>query len=140
MGQEQLDDTTDSHLELHESYYLKCMKTGTFPDEEVPELRSHMTTLYDSCLQLVPRLLTAIALALDQERDFFTLNHQKLQTMSACNTSTMRLNFYPPVPPNTPEKSVRCGTHTDYGTITLLFQDSMGGLQVQDVSGSWVEG
>ncbi|KAK3856573.1 hypothetical protein Pcinc_037115 [Petrolisthes cinctipes] len=139
MDQEQLDDKTDKLFEIRESFYLKYMETGIFPVEEVPELKSHMTALYDACLQLIPRLLTAMSLALDLERDFFTLNHQKLQTMSSCNSSTMRLNYYPPVPPNTPEKSIRCGTHTDYGTITLLFQDSMGGLQVQDVSGSWVE-
>jgi isopenicillin N synthase-like dioxygenase len=26
---------------------------------------------------------------------------------------------------------VRCGTHSDYGTLTFLFQDKVGGLEVQ---------
>ena len=28
---------------------------------------------------------------------------------------------------------VRCGTHSDYGTLTFLFQDNAGGLEVQAV-------
>ena len=36
------------------------------------------------------------------------------------------LNFY------------RCGEHSDYGTITLLFQDSLGGLEVKGVEGKWI--
>ena len=28
------------------------------------------------------------------------------------------------------EGQLRCGEHSDYGSITLLFQDSIGGLEV----------
>ncbi len=28
---------------------------------------------------------------------------------------------------------VRCGTHSDYGIVTFLFQDEAGGLEVQGV-------
>lgn len=28
------------------------------------------------------------------------------------------------------EGQVRCGEHSDYGTLTLLFQDLIGGLEV----------
>ena len=29
------------------------------------------------------------------------------------------------------EGQVRCGEHSDYGTLTLLFQDLIGGLEVK---------
>lgn len=29
------------------------------------------------------------------------------------------------------EGQVRCGEHSDYGTLTLLFQDQIGGLEVR---------
>lgn len=48
------------------------------------------------------------------------------------NPTTLRLLYYPSLPEESiikPEQ-VRCGEHSDYGSITLLFQDSVGGLEV----------
>ena len=49
------------------------------------------------------------------------------------NFSTLRLLHYPPVAQEATIKpgQLRCGEHVDYGSVTLLFQDSIGGLQVQ---------
>ena len=32
-----------------------------------------------------------------------------------------------------------CGAHTDYGCVTVLAQDSVGGLKVQTRGGEWVD-
>ena len=47
--------------------------------------------------------------------------------------TTLRILNYPPVPPDDEVKpgQIRCGEHVDYGSITLLFQDSGGGLEVR---------
>jgi len=31
-----------------------------------------------------------------------------------------------------------CGTHSDYGFVTLLIQDDVGGLHVKSLSGEWI--
>ncbi len=48
--------------------------------------------------------------------------------------TTLRLLYYPPLPYSFIIKpgQLRCGEHVDYGSITLLFQDPNGGLQVRE--------
>lgn len=47
------------------------------------------------------------------------------------NGTIFRSLFYPPLTGDDIQPgTVRCGEHTDYGTITLLIQDEMGGLEV----------
>jgi len=48
---------------------------------------------------------------------------------------------YPAVeasPCPSPTVVTRCGEHTDYGGLTLLYQDSCGGLEIQGLDGEWV--
>lgn len=48
------------------------------------------------------------------------------------NGSTLRSLYYPPVKSESvKEGQLRCGEHSDYGSITLVFQSHEGGLQVQ---------
>ena len=46
--------------------------------------------------------------------------------------SPIRSLYYPPHSSENTE-ATRCGTHSDYGSITLLFQDDVGGLEVESV-------
>ncbi|HYX16215.1 MAG TPA: 2-oxoglutarate and iron-dependent oxygenase domain-containing protein [Nostoc sp.] len=86
---------------------------------------------YDSCTELANTVLQAYALALELPEDFFITRHNQ-------QNHTLRLLHYPPL--QTPPKSgqVRAGEHSDYGSITLLFQDDVGGLEVQTASGNWI--
>ncbi len=50
------------------------------------------------------------------------------------NSTTLRSLYYPPVNSETAkEGQLRCGEHSDYGSITLLFQSSEG-LQVKSLT------
>ena len=60
--------------------------------------------------------------------------------------SKLRSIYYPPITKAIEEKMaleksqiVRCGEHSDYGTITFLYQDDMGGLEVRAVDNSWIK-
>lgn len=50
------------------------------------------------------------------------------------NKTTLRLLYYPAMT-ELKEGQVRLGEHSDYGTITLLFQDQIGGLEILQKEG-----
>ena len=62
-----------------------------------------------------------------QDKRLFRKTHEKMG--SPDNKTTLRLLFYPIIE-KLKEGQLRLGEHTDYGTITLLFQDQIGGLEV----------
>jgi len=86
---------------------------------------------YDSCIELANTVLQAYALALELPEDFFITRHNQ-------QNHTLRLLHYPSlqIPPKPGQ--VRAGEHSDYGSITLLFQDDVGGLEVQTAYGEWI--
>ncbi|MGM0570254.1 isopenicillin N synthase family dioxygenase [Marinobacter sp.] len=98
-----------------------------------PDFEAVMTRFLDECIATADRVLEGFALALDQPADFFVGAHDQ-------HHHTLRLLHYPPLPegfePHDGES--RAGAHTDYGSITLLFQDSVGGLEVCTRSGEWI--
>ena len=67
-----------------------------------------------------------------QDPHYFVKAHQKMGQGNNENYTTMRTLYYPPLPPSSEIKpgQLRCGEHVDYGSVTLLFQDPNGGLQV----------
>ena len=67
-----------------------------------------------------------------QDPQYFVKAHSKMGLGSDHSYTTLRLLYYPPLQPDIEIKpgQLRCGEHVDYGSITLLFQDPSGGLQV----------
>ena len=68
-----------------------------------------------------------------QDPLFFVKAHQNIGQGFEKTYTTMRPLYYPPLPPRADIKrgQLRCGEHVDFGSITLLFQDPTGGLQVR---------
>ena len=52
--------------------------------------------------------------------------------------ATLRLLHYPVVDAPLAEGQLGAGAHTDYGNVTLLATDAVGGLMVRDRSGRWL--
>ena len=67
-----------------------------------------------------------------QDPQYFIKRHQGLLDRVTESYTTARVLYYPPLPSVGDIKpgQLRCGEHVDYGSITLLFQDPNGGLQV----------
>lgn len=93
-----------------------------------------MTNLVNDSKRLCYSLLRLLGIGLGlKEVDFFVENHD-LNSLE--NTSMMRTLFYPKISAKDLKKDqVQLGEHTDYGTLTLLFQHRVGGLEVQTVRG-----
>ncbi|MGH8001239.1 MAG: isopenicillin N synthase family dioxygenase [Brasilonema sp.] len=96
-----------------------------------PAKNSHILTFYEACTEFANDVLQAIALALELSKDFFATNHNQ-------KNHTLRLLHYPSLSQSSKPRQVRAGEHSDYGSITLLFQDEVGGLEVRTASGEWI--
>lgn len=68
---------------------------------------------------------------MNQEPNKFAFAYEKMGTSSG--GTQLRYNYYPMIADISKVKpgQVRCGEHTDYGGITLLIQDDVGGLEVR---------
>lgn len=74
----------------------------------------------------------AVAADLGAEPDYF---EDKLDAPMA----TLRLLHYPPQPAAAEKGQIGAGTHTDYGNITILLPDAVGGLEVRRRDGVWLK-
>ncbi|MGB0664745.1 MAG: isopenicillin N synthase family dioxygenase [Pontibacterium sp.] len=100
-----------------------------YPD--LPGWQAFMEAHYQRMLGLALTLLSGIARALNIAPDFFDDKFD-------CPISVLRLLKYPAQPATADSQQLGAGAHTDYGCITLLWQDEIGGLEVMDVTGQWV--
>ncbi|KAF2636573.1 Clavaminate synthase-like protein [Massarina eburnea CBS 473.64] len=92
----------------------------------VEDFKATAMAYYHQVVALAKDILKVLALTLDLEESWF-------DEFTTGAIATMRLLHYPTQPADSPEKLTRgIGAHTDFGTITLLLQDTVPGLQVYD--------
>ncbi|KAK2808263.1 hypothetical protein FQN50_004818 [Emmonsiellopsis sp. PD_5] len=120
--------------ELLNNKFQQPLPPSLLPHEA--ELANFMTLCRNTC----DRILELLALGLDIPPTFFTTRHDPAAGSSGC---TFRLLYYPSL--YSPASStfqhdvdVRAGAHSDYGSITLLFQrDGQPGLEILTPAGEW---
>lgn len=95
-----------------------------------PGFRAAMEDYYAAMTALAHRLLGAFARGLGLADDFFEPFFRKPLTQ-------LRLLHYPPQPRDASVQGVEA--HTDSGAFTILLQDRVGGLEVQNRAGRWIE-
>lgn len=100
---------------------------------QLPGMQAHGLRYHAAMSSLAQRLLAIIALSLQLPEDFF---YFALETPIA----TQRMLHYPPQPAaaEAQHNQIGAGAHTDWGLVTILAQDDIGGLEVCNADGDWV--
>ncbi|KAF9692628.1 hypothetical protein EKO04_009801 [Ascochyta lentis] len=115
------------------SAYDELVDNIWISEESLPGFRGVMESFYEKAFKTEMVLLSALAIALGISEDHFKALHNRAE-------NEFRLLHYPAVPASelADGTATRIAEHTDFGTITMLFQDSVGGLQVEDQTESGV--
>jgi isopenicillin N synthase-like dioxygenase len=99
--------------------------------KDMPRFRNVLLPFLSDCGDVVEHILATLEEALDMPEPLLTRHHVK-------QNYTMRLLRYPAVQSTIKDGQSRCGEHTDWSTITLLFQGGQGGLEVRRPTGEWI--
>ncbi|KAJ5246186.1 hypothetical protein N7468_001169 [Penicillium chermesinum] len=112
--------------------FKEAMNFGDFKDGQAqqplpPSLKPHeseINSFASLCNKTCTRILTLLALGLEIPPDFFTSRHDPSVGPTG---SILRYLWYPSIFSSETasyahDKDVRAGAHSDYGSITLLFQ------------------
>jgi isopenicillin N synthase-like dioxygenase len=153
--QESLDPTAGSDGDLKESFYLASLRRtcgGSNPTESKyqpppqklpPTLhrdKEEISDFIEGCQRICSLILAGLAQAMHLPPNYFVDCHHGQH-------DRLRLIHYPPTGVSTSHDthpasaggSIRAGSHSDYGSCTLLFQKDVGGLQVETTTvGQWV--
>ncbi|KAF5353767.1 hypothetical protein D9757_012947 [Collybiopsis confluens] len=121
--------------DFKESFDIGNEQFGPLPNIWIPEVafpgfKAYATNFYNICRAFqTSALFPALAMGMDLPIDFFLRYHED-------GNNQLRLLHYPQALTSVFEsgKKGRVGTHTDFGTATLLFQDDCGGLEVEHPS------
>ncbi|OAP54404.1 hypothetical protein AYL99_11505 [Fonsecaea erecta] len=104
------------------------------PADVLPEWRPFMSAFYWTCFAAARHILRALALGIGlADEDHLLRFHDG-------HHNQLRLLHYPPVAAAAVREGrvARMPAHTDWSSITMLFQDDTGGLQVECPVGSGV--
>jgi len=143
LGDEALDPTTGVP-DLKETFTMRNVAHREVDGHRWPsaDFRQTMVQFYGTCFDLASSLMRCIAVIGSLPEDYFVSAHTG-------ENVTLRLLYYPGSDRGASSfesghgrsaaPEILAGAHTDYGMMTLLFQDNIGGLQVQSMDGSWLD-
>lgn len=99
----------------------------------LPGFASFMKAHLAKRVVLSQRVARAFALSLDLPETYWDAMYRHLDVVSI-------INYYPPLDSTVTKRTQwSFSPHTDYGAFTLLSQDSLGGLQVRNSAGQWID-
>ncbi|KAI1406539.1 Clavaminate synthase-like protein [Hypoxylon fuscum] len=99
----------------------------------LPDFKKDCIAYWRSCLTLARKLVRMFALSLDLDENYWD---DKVTHPGADGV----FNYYPPRTVEEVENQfVGLGSHTDLQLFTLLWQDTVGGLQILSKEGQWLK-
>ncbi len=123
-----LHELPEDHPDVRDGIYL----AGPNQWPEIPSGFQQVITAYnDAMVTFARQLMSAIDAVLNIGGG---ITHWFDQP-----TTWLRLLHYPPQDPQAPEDEFGSAPHTDFGAITLLAQDDVGGLSVSTPAGDWAD-
>jgi isopenicillin N synthase-like dioxygenase len=99
-----------------------------YPD--IPGFREAIEVYYWETFRLGMKILEGFALYLGKSEDFFTRNFTKPVADMVVNHYLGAAGLH--------ISDQASGPHTDHGIVTILWQDSLGGLEVMGKDGKWM--
>ncbi|EJT99994.1 flavonol synthase/flavanone 3-hydroxylase [Dacryopinax primogenitus] len=96
-------------------------------ESSLPGFRAFCLQFFSTCHHTQLQILSAIALGLGLPEEYFSPYHSEAENQ-------LRFLFYLPVSEEAlrTREEERLDAHTDIRTLTMLFQDEVGGLEVED--------
>lgn len=138
--EEEVEKIRSAAPDLKESYEIGREGEEGHPNQwpketKLQSFRGEMLEFFEECRLMHVEVMRAIAVGMGLDQGFF-------DSFVDIGDNTLRLLHYPAVKADVFQINpgqVRAGEHSDYGSITLLFQDSRGGLQVKSPTGQFVD-
>ncbi|WP_156841709.1 isopenicillin N synthase family dioxygenase [Novosphingobium aquimarinum] len=109
---------------------LPMQGPNQWPDA-LPGFREQMSAWQDEMVRLGRHLMGCLAQSVDLPFDWFADGLGEPQ----CGVRLLR---YPPQPADVEGNLLGAGAHSDWGSITILLQDDLGGLEVRNADGDWI--
>lgn len=100
--------------------------------EDLPHFNTALKTYFNEISELCVKLYRAFALSLGLPEDYFLGMLDK-------PLDILRLLRYPPQPVVEDDAQIGTGAHSDFDCFTVLHQDPVGGLQVLNSRGEWID-
>ncbi|KAF8801747.1 thymine dioxygenase [Phlegmacium glaucopus] len=125
-------EETEVQKDIKESFEVgreddPVMPNIWYPDGVLPGFKDASLDFFWTCYDTEKQILKALALGFNLSEDYFLSFHTKAD-------NELRLLHYPSVPASVleNEKASRIPSHADFCTLTILVQDDVGGLEVED--------
>jgi isopenicillin N synthase-like dioxygenase len=147
-NQENLDPSLQSKGDPKEAFNFGLFNfvTGDFNRDQLPEMFQYGSENYEfirsmdlKLFKIASRILNLLAIGLKIDEDkggahWFSDRHRPEGT----SMTSMRMLHYPATSKLDADQAVRAGAHTDYGSVTLLFQQQgEEGLELFDMNNEW---